>query len=74
VVYATGLGRSNIGYFSTRGVPLNTYEVSPKKIIENEELSNMIKILGLKLGENKQDMNYEKILISTDADPDRTDI
>jgi len=31
-----GLGRSEIGYFSTRGVPLNTYEVPIQKIAANE--------------------------------------
>ena len=67
---SAGLGRSQIGYFSTRGVPLNTYEVVPSKIASNEELSNIIKCLGLKLGAEKQNMTYENVVLSEDADAD----
>lgn len=63
-----GLGRENCGFFATRGVPLNTYEVPPSKIAENEELSNIIKVLGLKLGAETQNMTYENVVIASDAD------
>jgi DNA gyrase/topoisomerase IV subunit B len=65
---SAGLGRSQIGYFSTRGVPLNTLEVPVSKIAENEELNNLIKCLGLKLGSETQNLTYENILLSEDAD------
>lgn len=64
-------GRDEIGYFATRGVPLNTYEVAPSRIADNEELSNIIKCLNLKLNAKEQSMTYENVLISTDADADR---
>lgn len=63
-----GFGRKNIGYFATRGVPLNTYEIPINKIADNEEFVNMIKCLNLKLGSKTQDMTYENIVIATDAD------
>lgn len=64
-----GLGRAEVGYFSTRGVPLNAYEVPIQKIAANEELENIIKCLKLKLKEDHQpDLTYEKILLANDAD------
>ena len=64
------LGRKLIGYFATRGVPLNTYEVAPARIAENEELSNIIKCLNLKLGAKEQTMTYENVVLAEDADYD----
>lgn len=70
-----GLGRSQIGYFSTRGVPLNTYEVPIQKIAANEELENIIKCLKLKLKEETQpELTYEKVLLANDADFDGSHI
>lgn len=64
-----GLGRAEIGYFSTRGVPLNAYEVAPQKIAANEELENIIKCLKLHLKEDTQpELTYEKIVLANDAD------
>ena len=63
-----GFGRKEIGYFSTKGVPMNTYEAKIQKIADNEELNNMIKALGLKLGSETQNLTYENIAIATDAD------
>ena len=64
-----GLGRAEIGYFSTRGVPLNAYEVAPQKIAANEELENIIKCLKLHLKEETQpELTYEKIVLANDAD------
>lgn len=64
------LGRKNIGYFSTRGVPLNTYDVKPDRIADNEELTNIIKCLNLKLNAAEQHMTYENVLLAEDADFD----
>jgi DNA topoisomerase-2 len=63
-------GRSEFGYFSTRGVPLNAYEATVAKLADNEELSNMIKLLNLSLKEETQDLTYENIVIATDQDLD----
>lgn len=65
---SNALGRKQIGYFATRGVPLNTYEISVSKIAENKELTDIIKCLNLKLGSKEQNMTYENVLIATDAD------
>ena len=66
-----GLGRAEFGYFSTRGVPLNAYEVTPQKLAGNEELENIIKCLKLHLKEETQpELTYEKIVLANDADAD----
>ena len=70
-----GLGRAEIGYFSTRGVPLNAYEVAPQKIAANEELENIIKCLKLHLKEETQsELTYEKIVLANDSDADGSHI
>lgn len=69
-----GFGRKQIGYFATRGVPLNTYEATPSRIADNEELSNIIKCLNLKLGAKEQSMTYENVLLASDQDADGSHI
>lgn len=64
------LGRSQFGYFSTRGVPLNAYDATITKLTENIELSNMVKLLNLSLKTDKQDLTYDYIVTATDADCD----
>jgi len=66
-----GFGRKQIGYFATRGVPLNTYEVKVERIADNEELTNIIKCLNIKLGAKEQNLTYDNILLASDADADR---
>lgn len=68
-----GLGRKQCGYFSTRGVPLNAYETDAGKISANEELTNIVKCLGVKIGKDGGDiskMTYDSIVLASDADSD----
>lgn len=68
---SAALGRDKIGYFAARGVPLNAYVANVSKFTANKELSNIIKILGISLKKDAiQNITYENILISTDADLD----
>lgn len=64
------LGRNGIGFFAMRGVPLNAYDSNMQKIVANQELKDIINILGLDISktDDKKSINYEKILITTDAD------
>lgn len=65
------LGRKNFSYFPLKGKPLNSLEVSKSKILENDELKNIIQILNLRIDKDEQfECNYEKILICTDSDQD----
>lgn len=68
------LSRKQIGYFATRGVPLNAYEASVSKLTQNVQLTNLIKILNLKLNDQKQNLTYQNIVIASDMDCDGSHI
>ena len=55
-----------------RGVPLNCYGMTPVQIMKNEVFNDIVTVLGLKWGKefNVNDLNFGKIVISTDADTD----
>lgn len=61
------------GLFPLRGKPLNCKGMSLAKALANEELKNIVAILGLPLDrkiKSKDELNYEKVSIITDADFD----
>ena len=65
------LGRADIGYFASRGKPLNAYDASFSDLIKNEELSNIIKILNLDISNtNEQNITYDNIVLASDSDLD----
>ena len=65
------LGRADIGYFASRGKPLNAYDASFSDLLKNEELSNIIKILNLDVTNKKeQNITYENIVLASDSDLD----
>lgn len=74
------VGRDHFGVFPLRGKLLNVREATHKQILDNAEINNLIKILGLqykKKYNNKDDMKslrYGKIMIMTDQDPDGSHI
>ena len=55
-----------------RGVPLNCYGMTPVQIMKNEVFNDIVTVLGLKWGKefNVNELNFGKIVISTDADYD----
>lgn len=55
-----------------RGVPPNVYGMTPVQIMKNEVYNDIVTVLGLKWGKefNIDDLNFGKIVISTDADYD----
>ena len=58
-----------------RGVILNITNLTPSQIMENRELSDIITILGLQWGKNDvTKLNFNKIIIATDADFDGSHI
>ena len=62
------------GGFPLRGKPLNTYDLPEKKILENEELKNLMAVLGLQFGKNDNEtlrtINYGSICLLCDSDYD----
>lgn len=65
--------RDYYGVFPLRGKLLNVREATLKQLVENEEIKNIKKIMGLKQGKVYNDLselNYGSILIMTDQDTD----
>ena len=58
------------GAFPLKGKFLNVSEMKNTEVIKNEEVINLMGSLGLRLGEEPENLRYGKILIYTDADPD----
>lgn len=58
--------------YTMRGVPLNCLGMPAVKIMKNEVFNDLVTILGLKFGQefDIKDLNFGKIVISTDADVD----
>lgn len=74
------VGRDRYGVFPLRGKMLNVREASHKQIMENAEINNVIKILGLQYKKNYSDpdslksLRYGKLMIMTDQDQDGSHI
>ncbi|XP_043910434.1 DNA topoisomerase 2-alpha-like isoform X2 [Protopterus annectens] len=74
------VGRDRFGVFPLRGKMLNVREASHKQIMENAEINNIIKIVGLQYKKDYQDeeslksLRYGKIMIMTDQDQDGSHI
>jgi DNA topoisomerase-2 len=63
------VGRDNFGVFPLKGKLLNVREAKNLQITNNEEIQNLIKILGLQVGkqyEETKNLRYSSIMIMTD--------
>jgi len=58
------------GAFPLRGKFVNVTETPATKIIQNQEVKDILAATGLKMGEEPKDLRYGKVLIYSDADPD----
>jgi DNA topoisomerase II len=66
------IDRNYWGVFPVKGRPLNVRDVPASKIADNDEISNIMKIIGLVPGKKYKDvkeLRYGKILFFTDSDP-----
>jgi DNA topoisomerase-2 len=60
------------GMFKLKGKFANTRKMTPKKMVETEEVSGLMSSLGLTLNEkvSEEDLRFNEILITTDMDTD----
>ena len=58
------------GAFPLRGKFVNVTEMPATKIIQNQEVKDILAATGLKMGEEPKELRYGKVLIYSDADPD----
>jgi DNA topoisomerase II len=71
------IGRDNYGVFPLRGKVMNVKDANLKKLAENEEITNLKKILGLEQGKEYKDISslrYGSIMVMTDQDHDGSHI
>lgn len=73
------IGRDYYGVFPLRGKLLNVREANHKQIMDNAEITNLKKILGLQQGkkyttDNIKSLRYGHVLIMTDQDHDGSHI
>lgn len=71
------VGRDRYGVFPLKGKLMNVKDQAVKKIAENDEISNIKKILGLETGKEYTSVNelrYGKIMLMTDSDVDGSHI
>lgn len=73
------VGRDYFGAFPLKGKPLNVRDVKPDRVRDNMEISNIVKILGLKFNvttkkktaaETLQELRYGHVMIFADQDDD----
>ena len=73
------IGRDLYGVFPLKGKPLNVREASHAAIMKNEEVQNVVKIMGLRFGtkydrSNISTLRYGHLMIMTDQDHDGSHI
>jgi DNA gyrase/topoisomerase IV subunit B len=67
------VGRDRYGVFPLKGKVMNVKDTNVKKITDNEEISNLKKILGLETGKEYKsldDLRYGRIMLMCDSDCD----
>lgn len=71
------LGRDRYGVYPLRGKMLNVRDANNQQILNNEEISNIIKIMGLQKDRQYTDLKslrYGSIMIMADQDTDGSHI
>ncbi|XP_028390602.1 DNA topoisomerase 2-alpha-like isoform X2 [Dendronephthya gigantea] len=74
------VGRDRYGVFPLRGKLLNVREATHKQVVENAEINNIVKIMGLTYGkkyrtvEDMKSLRYGRLMIMTDQDQDGSHI
>lgn len=71
------VGRNAYGVFPLRGKPRNVRDASLKQLTDNQEFSDLKKILGLQHGrtyKTLKELRYGRLMIMTDADLDGSHI
>lgn len=71
------LGRDYFGVYPLKGKPANVKMMTPKQVMENVELSHIVKIVGLTFGKeytNTNGLRYGSVMIMADQDADGSHI
>jgi DNA gyrase/topoisomerase IV subunit B len=71
----SAVGRDFYGVFSLKGKPMNEHDAKTSAVNENEEIENLVKILGLQYGTvydetNVETLRYGHLMIAADQNSD----
>ena len=64
------LGRKEIGYYMLKGKILNVLDEKPATFMANQEINELVNILGIDITNPNTSITYDKVVILTDADAD----
>lgn len=64
------LGRKGIAYYQVKGKILNIQDLSIKKAMENDEIADLVAILGIDITNPETNINFEKVIVTSDQDMD----
>ncbi len=59
-----------VGCYPLKGKPINAMGASLSELVQNKEFSDLLAVIGLKIGEPATELRFGKIVITTDSDPD----
>jgi DNA topoisomerase-2 len=71
------VGRDKYGVFPLKGKLLNVRDAAFKQVTQNQEIQNLLKIMGLDLKteyNNTKQLRYGSLMLMTDQDPDGSHI
>ena len=73
------IGRDFYGVYPLKGKPLNVRDATHAQVMKNEEIKNVLDILGLKIGveyneDNIKTLRYGHLMIMADQDHDGSHI
>jgi DNA topoisomerase-2 len=74
------IGRDKFGVFPLKGKMLNVRDASHRQLMDNEEIKNLITILGLNYNktydtpDEREELRYGKVMLMTDQDHDGSHI
>lgn len=64
------LGRRNISYYQIKGKIFNCQDTTIKRAMENQEINDLVNILGIDVTNPDSNMSFEKVVIASDEDSD----
>ena len=72
------VGRNSFGVFPLKGKPLNVRDASAAQVAKNQEIQNVVKIMGLKFGQDYSQsiasLRYGRLCVMADQDVDGSHI
>ena len=66
----SAVGRDDKGYFPLKGKILNALKQPLSKLIKNDEILNIVDLMGIEWNPEQEKFSFENVVLATDADLD----